>query len=217
MKTLTGISGGIDSAAALYLMLERDGVSPESVYCYHLRNIRRATTASADAEWAAFNAIQIWFNSFYPGINWRPGAVIDWRQWPVPLGASQFHALIRGSMAQRLGCSRILIAGVADDWNEDNEPEPRFTEHDAILRAMMPEAEVVEPLREMRKAEVMEIIPDDLLALTWSCSDAYRKDNHIYRCGGSPAPSPCTECLLVRNALPCGGLDMRWFDSGIAG
>ena len=57
----------------------------------------------------------------------------------------------------------FLIASIADDWNDSNEPQPRFLEHDAILSAIT-DAEILEPLREMRKAEVMQSIPDDLLS-----------------------------------------------------
>ena len=105
---LTALSGGVDSAAALYYVLEQEKVWTDTIHCYHLKNIRRATTCTADAEWISFLNIQQWFNARYEGIHWHIGANIDWREWPIPMGSAQFQALIRGTMAKQFGCSRIF-------------------------------------------------------------------------------------------------------------
>ena len=163
-------SGGIDSTAMLVKLLSEG--SDE----LHVHHIRMANLEGRDgAEQRAVDAIVSWCRARYrpfryseSGLDFRALAAI-----PIDYLSIAFVACQVAIDTPR--CTRIAVGSLAADTDNENRtarPRRAGDARDECYRARKlgePRVEWIYPVYGMPKAEIVAALPDQLLALTWSC------------------------------------------------
>ena len=190
VRALVLLSGGIDSATALYL------VKQETDDVYSMNMIYTQTydsEAEASNRLAAVAQVKEHFTVYLPffkhiGTLYRPAPSSEISSAYVPARNIVFYG-VAAAYAETIGASRIVFGSNADDSRELPDASPKFIQLiNELVRAGTRSGwegsriEIVNPLINLSKVEVLKLalrlkVP---LELTWSCYE--------------DLPAPCGRC-----------------------
>lgn len=197
MRALVLLSGGIDSATALYLTKQ------ETDNLYTLNVIYTQAydgEAEASKKLAAAAHVKEHLSVYLPFFKeietrYRPTPSLEISPAYVPARNMVFYG-VAAAYAETLGASRIVCGSNADDAKELPDARPEFIQlMNELIRAGTrsgredSELKIVNPLMDYNKVDVLKLalklkVP---LELTWSCYE--------------DGPTPCGRCRGCRTRL----------------
>ena len=189
MTTLVMFSGGLDSTAMLVKLLTQ---SRDELRVHHIRMVNRE--GRAEAEQAAVEAILAWcrrYRSFRYSESGLDFATLE----AIPIDYLSIAYVACQVAIDTPGCDRIAVASLSRDTDIVNRSARQRQVFDAMYdcyRARKlgePKVEWVYPVYDCTKAQVAELLPAELAALTWSCRRPVAKPGGWAPCGA------CKACL----------------------
>jgi 7-cyano-7-deazaguanine synthase in queuosine biosynthesis len=183
MATLVMLSGGLDSAAALYKLLTE---TRDELHVHHVRLVNRDRRERAEQD--AVEAIVAWCRAHCRPFRYSE-SVLDFAELeaiPIDYLAIAFAAC--QVAIDTPGCNRIAVGTLAADLDEIkrrvSEAQRRvFDAMYACYRARKlgdPDLKWIYPVYQLTKAQVAASLPEELRACAWSCrrpvatADGYR-------------------------------------------
>jgi 7-cyano-7-deazaguanine synthase in queuosine biosynthesis len=192
-------SGGIDSTAALYLTLTQNPNDHYLVFRVNLwngtsgsRTIREEQATEEIIAWLHRNGIN---NFDYKRLSFDYSSL-----GPPPIWDSEVINFTASVVIQaHPEISEFIEGAIKDDYDQDGFQE-RLNKIADILYTTTgqtkEELAIVFPINQMTKYQVMQALPEALLALTWSCRYPTIGPPYTYvRCGS------CPQCLVIDGVL----------------
>jgi 7-cyano-7-deazaguanine synthase in queuosine biosynthesis len=190
MTTLVMFSGGLDSTAMLVKLLEQ---SRDELRVHHVRMVNRE--GRAEAEQAAVEAIVAWCRRRYRPFRYSESALDFASLEAIPIDYLAIAYVACQVAIDTPGCDRIAVAALARDTdivNRSARQRQVFDAMHACYRARKlgePKVEWLYPVYDCSKAEIAEMLPPELAALTWSCRRPVARGAGWVPCGA------CKACL----------------------
>lgn len=188
-------SGGLDSAAMLYQVLNDEAYSDHVVHVHHmhLRNVERR----APAEAAAVKNTLAYFKAHYPDRLTYSECTLEYHfmtkgfLFDIEVGAFM-SANIASRDKRIVGIVRGQTKSDFDVGGEAYLQRGKRAQdiYDSLMQFEDFKPPFITPLVEMTKEEIWHSIPADLRRLTWSCRRPVYKENKAIPCGQC---SPCNE------------------------
>jgi 7-cyano-7-deazaguanine synthase in queuosine biosynthesis len=203
MRTLVMLSGGLDSTAALWHVLNHpEDYGQVHVHHIHIQNLE----ARWKAEAAAVQAVLAYMKQYAPSPFTTSESAINTPHFGGKfLFDTEIVSFITGYMTSRDPQIRKVIIGatgtdfamgISQAVTRGKAIHNAFHSKDADHSAAIKEY----PHRDLTKEEVYKTLPPELAALTWSCRTPRYKDGKPIECGR------CKTCVLelraVRAAAP---------------
>ncbi len=183
-------SGGLDSTAMLVRLLTE---SDEPLRVHHIRMENREMRA--DAEQAAVEAIVGWCRARYRPFRYSESG-LDFRGLEaIPIDYLCIAFVACQVAIDTPGCTRVAIGALKSDTDIDDRSARQrrvFDEMYGCYRARKlgePAMEWVYPVYQETKAGLARRLPDELVALTWSCRRPISLAGRVQPCG------TCKACL----------------------
>lgn len=183
-------SGGLDSTAMLVRLLTE---SDEPLRVHHIRMENREMRA--DAEQAAVEAIVGWCRARYRPFRYSESG-LDFRGLEaIPIDYLCIAFVACQVAIDTPGCTRIAVGALKSDTDIENRAARQrrvFDEMYGCYRARKlgePALEWVYPVYPETKAGLAGRLPDELVALTWSCRRPVSVAGRVQPCGA------CKACL----------------------
>lgn len=186
--TLVMLSGGIDSTAALWHVLN----NPESYGNIHVHHINIQNNEGRwRVESAAVNAIYEYLRSHLSTTFSTSESTINTPSFQNNfLYDAEIIGFITGYMTSRdSSIKKVIIGATGTDWDrQDNiskTVERSKSMHNAFYADSIDHSSSVKefPLRDMTKQEVYDSLPSDLALLTWSCRQPRIGNGRFIECG----------------------------------
>ena len=172
-------SGGLDSLAALYLLLTDPKYAEYSIHVHHVEIINKEDRHIAErcAVQKIINYLHV--NKYREFQYSESSVVIPSVNGNIPWD-TDITSFISGYMA-----SFVKFDGVAFGVNKDEAlhvSEKQSKRAEIIFESFSPHAIKIFPIVHMTKKEIFEFLPKDLSAISWSCRTPVYKDGQIIRC-----------------------------------
>jgi len=190
MTTLVMFSGGLDSTAMLVKLLEQ---SQDELRVHHVRMVNRE--GRAEAEQAAVEAIVAWCRRRYRPFRYSESGLDFASLEAIPIDYLSIAYVACQVAIDTPGCDRIAVAALSRDTDIAN----RATRQRQVFEAMYacyrarklgePQVEWIYPVYDCTKAQIAEMLPPELAALTWSCRRPVARGARWVPCGA------CKACL----------------------
>lgn len=209
MRAVVLLSGGIDSATALYLTKQET----EEIYTFNMVYTQSYDSeAEASKKLAAASQVKEHVSIYLPFFKdietrYRPAPSPEISSAYVPARNMVYYG-VAASYAETLGANRIVFGSNADDSRELPDAKPEFIQlMNELIRVGTrsgregSEIKIVNPLIDYSKAEVLKLalrlkVP---LELTWSCYEDARAP--CGRCRGCRTRRQAFEAIGVRDPL----------------
>jgi 7-cyano-7-deazaguanine synthase in queuosine biosynthesis len=170
VTTLVMFSGGIDSTAMLVKLLA-EGADELRVHHIHMDN----REMRAQAERRAVEGIVAYLKQNYRPFRYSESG-LDFRALEaIPIDYLSIAFVACQVAIDTPRCTRIALGSLAADTDIENRSARQrrvFEEMYACYRARKlgePQVEWIYPVHHMPKAELVAMLPAELLGLTWSC------------------------------------------------
>lgn len=183
-------SGGMDSTAMLVKLLTQ---SLDELRVHHIRMVNRE--ARAAAEQAAVEAILAWCRRRYRAFRASESGLDFASLEAIPIDYLSIAYVACQVAIDTPGCNRIAVASLSRDTDIANRSARQRQVFDAMhacYRARKlgePRVEWIYPVYDCSKAQIAEMLPPELMALTWSCRRPVPKPGGWAPCGS------CKACL----------------------
>ena len=190
MTTLVMFSGGMDSTAMLVKLLTQ---SKDELRVHHIRMVNRE--GRAEAERAAVEAILAWCRRRYRAFRYSESGLDFASLEAIPIDYLSIAYVACQVAIDTPGCDRIAVASLSRDTDIANRSRRQREVFDvmyACYRARKlgePQVEWIYPVYDCTKAQIAEILPPELMSLTWSCRRPVKKPGGWAPCG------TCKACL----------------------
>lgn len=175
-------SGGIDSLAALHILLNSPEYADYDIHCHHvhLHNIEGRTRAEANA----IRKILDWYNSRnYVRLKYSDSAF----KYPCFNGTFFYDSSITNFLAGQItassnGMVKYVAYGVTK--TDADAMNTAYTERGKnIFASFGTDVEKLYPVMEMTKGEIIKTLPPDLAVLAWSCRHPTYVNDMAVVCG----------------------------------
>jgi len=170
MTTLAMFSGGIDSTAMLVKLLAADA---EELRVHHIRMVN--AEGRDGAEQRAVEAIVAWCRRRYRPFRYSESA-LDFRGLEaIPIDYLSIAFVACQVAIDTPRCTRIAVGSLAADTDIVNRTERQKRVFDVMYECYRarklgePRVEWIFPVYDRAKSELAAGLPEELLALTWSC------------------------------------------------
>lgn len=208
-KTLVMLSGGADSTATLWHVLNRpDQYNDVHVHHVHIHNVEGRWKIEAQA----VKAILKYMGQHAPTAFTSSESVIA-----IPAVGKQFLfdtevvSFVTGYMTSRdPSITKVVIGATGDDFNRpttSNAVKKGRAVHNAFHENVDDHSSVIKdyPLKDLTKQEAYDTMPPDLACLTWSCRTPRKSGGSFIECG------VCKTCRLElrrlsRTKIPAEGI-----------
>ena len=197
MTTLVMFSGGMDSTAMLVRLLTQ---SDDALRVHHIRMVNRERRA--EAEQAAVDAILAWCRRRYRAFRYSESGLDFASLEAIPIDYLSIAYVACQVAIDTPGCDRIAVAALSRDTdivNRSRRQREVFDVMYACYRARKlgePKVEWLYPVYDCTKAQIAEILPPELMSLTWSCRRPVKKRGDWAPCGA------CKACLARGEVSP---------------
>jgi len=187
-------SGGIDSTAMLVKLLAESD-EPLRVHHIHMVNQERRETA----ERRAVDAVLGYCRKHYRTFRYSESGLDFQGLEAIPIDYISIAFVACQVAIDTPRCTRIAVGSLAADTDIENRSLRQrrvFDEMYACYRARKlgePKVEWIYPVYDCTKAQIAEILPPELAALTWSCR------RPVARKGGWEPCGACKACLARRD------------------
>jgi len=194
MTTLAMFSGGLDSTAMLVQLLEE---TSDELRVHHIRMLNKEGRAGAEQQ--AVEAILAWCRRRYRPFRSSESGLDFASLQAIPIDYLSIAYVACQVAIDTPGCDRIAVASLSSDTAiADRSARQRqvFDAMYACYRARKlgePQVEWIYPVYECSKAQIAEMLPAELAALTWSCR------RPVARKGGWDPCGACKACLARQN------------------
>lgn len=189
MKTiLLMYSGGIDSLAALYLLLTDSAYAEYTIHVHHVdiqsienRYVAERIAVTNTLEWLKDKGFK--FVESYSGV----GSQLYNNQFLYDGEITNFMA---GHICSCCPDIEQVVFGV----NKDDIDDPTFADRwrrANLIREVFTPVPSVYVFEYMTKRQVVDLLPPDLAQLSWSCRTPTYRDGHPIPCG------QCKTCLAL--------------------
>lgn len=183
-------SGGMDSTAMLVKLLAQ---SKDELRVHHIRMVNRE--GRAEAERAAVEAILAWCRRRYRAFRYSESGLDFTGLEAIPIDYLSIAYVACQVAIDTPGCERIAVASLSRDTdivNRSRRQREVFDVMYACYRARKlgePKVEWIYPVYDCSKSQVAELLPPELMDLTWSCRRPVEKPGGWAPCG------TCKACL----------------------
>ena len=190
MTTLVMFSGGLDSTAMLLKLLTQ---SEDALRVHHIRMANREMRAQAEGR--AAERIVAWCRQRYRPFQYSESGLDFTALEAIPIDYLSIAYVACQVAIDTPGCNRIAVASLARDTDIANRSARQRQVFDvmyACYRARKlgePKVEWIYPVYDCSKAQIAEMLPPELAALTWSCRRPVAKPGGWAPCGA------CKACL----------------------
>ena len=192
MAKLVMLSGGVDSTAALVKVLSETG---DDLFVHHiyLKNDMRRERPELVAVDKIVQYCQEKYRPFNFTMSYLDLSFMKNNVQPDVYSVTYMSALIIRQFPE-IDC--VIVSAIADDsLNPEMEERRIVSRHifkSFFLGRQMPHVDM--PLANMTKEQVIDILPSELLELTWSCrKPKIDRDNNYIRCG------KCHTCISIES------------------
>jgi 7-cyano-7-deazaguanine synthase in queuosine biosynthesis len=195
MTTLVMFSGGMDSTAMLVRLLTQ---SQDELRVHHIHMVNRE--ARAGAEQAAVQAILAWCRRRYRAFRYSESGLDFASLEAIPIDYLAIAYVACQVAIDTPGCRRIAVASLSRDTDIANRSARQRQVFDAMYACYRarklgePQLEWIYPVYDCSKAQIAEMLPAELMALTWSCRRPVVK-------GGGWAPCGSCKACLARQGV----------------
>lgn len=201
MTTLVMFSGGLDSTAMLFKLLNE---TRDALRVHHVRLINREGRARAEQD--AVESIVAWCRKHTRPFTYSESALDFSELAAIPIDYLSVAFAACQVAIDTPECTRIAVGTLAADLDEIKRSVTAvqrqvFDAMYACYRARkLGEAtlEWIYPVYELSKAEVASVLPSELLAMTWSCRRPVVEGGGYRICG---CCKPCLKRAEVSAAL----------------
>ena len=183
-------SGGLDSTAMLVKLLTQ---TQDDLRVHHIRMVNREGRAAA--EQAAVEAIVAACRKRYRPFRYSESGLDFAALEAIPIDYLSIAYVACQVAIDTPGCNRIAVASLSRDTdivNRSARQRQVFDVMHACYRARKlgePQVEWIYPVYDCTKAQIGEMLPPELAALTWSCR------RPVAREGGWEACGACKACI----------------------
>jgi hypothetical protein len=183
-------SGGLDSTAMLVKLLTK---SEDALRVHHIRMVNREGRALA--EQAAVEAIVAGCRRRYRPFQYSESGLDFAALEAIPIDYLSIAYVACQVAIDTPGCNRIAVASLSRDTDIANRSTRQRQVFDAMYACYRarklgePKVEWIYPVYECTKAQIAEMLPAELAALTWSCR------RPVARGAGWAACGACKACL----------------------
>jgi len=190
MTTLVMFSGGMDSTAMLVKLLIE---SRDELRVHHIHMANREMRARAEG--SAAERIVAYCRERYRAFRYSESALDFTSLEAIPIDYVSIAYVACQVAIDTPRCDRIAVASLSRDTAiADRSARQRqvFDAMYACYRARKlgePKVEWIYPVYDCSKRQIAEMLPPELMALTWSCRRPVEKPGGWAPCGG------CKACL----------------------
>src|ERR1044071_5572616 len=190
MATLVMFSGGMDSTAMLVKLLTQ---SADELRVHHIRMVNKEGRAGAEQQ--AVEAILAWCRRRYRPFRYSESGLDFASLEAIPIDYLSIAYVACQVAIDTPGCERIGVASLSRDTDIVNRSARQRQVFDAMYACYRarklgePKIEWVYPVYDCTKAQIAEMLPPELAALTWSCRRPVAKAGGWLPCG------TCKACL----------------------
>ena len=183
-------SGGMDSTAMLVKLLTQ---TADELRVHHIRMVNREGRAGAEQQ--AVEAILGWCRRRYRPFRYSESGLDFASLEAIPIDYLSIAYVACQVAIDTPGCDRIAVASLARDTDIVNRSARQRQVFDAMYACYRarklgePKVEWIYPVYECSKAQIAEMLPPELAALTWSCRRPVAKAGGWAPCGA------CKACL----------------------
>jgi 7-cyano-7-deazaguanine synthase in queuosine biosynthesis len=197
--TLLMFSGGLDSTGALWSLLKN---TKYNLHIHHLHLINKENRAAVEKQ-AVINILS-YISKGHANIKYSE----SYHQYPTYsylnkmndglaihenfMFDSDIYNFIAGNICMCLpNIKRVAIGRTLSDDNP--VIRERATRGNELLKLFAPDVEKIYPVEHLSKAEIYNMLPEDLRNLTWSCrTPIFLDKNTVEECG------ECATCLDIK-------------------
>jgi 7-cyano-7-deazaguanine synthase in queuosine biosynthesis len=189
-------SGGLDSTAMLVKLLTQ---SQDELRVHHIRMLNRE--GRAGAEQAAVEAILAWCRRRYRAFRYSESGLDFSSLEAIPIDYLSIAYVACQVAIDTPRCDRVAVASLARDTDIVDRSRRQREVFDAMYACYRarklgePSVEWIYPVYDCTKAQIAEMLPPELAALTWSCRRPVAKPGGWAPCGA------CKACL-ARQGVP---------------
>src|SRR5512134_4124876 len=164
------LSGGIDSTAMLVKLLT---ASADELRVHHIRMVNREGRDRAESR--AVEAIVAYCRAHYRPFRYCESGLNFSALEAIPIDYVSIAFVACQVAIDTPGCNRVAVGALATDTDIANRSARQkrvFEEMYACYRARKlgePRVEWIYPVHHLPKAELVAMLPAELLGLTWSC------------------------------------------------
>ena len=190
MTTLVMFSGGLDSTAMLVKLLTE---SKDALRVHHIRMANREMRARAEGY--AAERIIAYCRERYRPFQYSESGLDFTALEAIPIDYISIAYVACQVAIDTPGCTRIAVASLARDTDIVNRSARQRQVFDAMYACYRarklgePQVEWIYPVYDCSKAQIAEMLPPELLTLTWSCRRPVKKPGGWAPCG------TCKACL----------------------
>jgi 7-cyano-7-deazaguanine synthase in queuosine biosynthesis len=190
MTTLVMFSGGLDSTAMLVKLLTQ---TQDELRVHHIRMANREMRAQAEGY--AAERIVAWCRQRYRPFRYSESGLDFTGLEAIPIDYLSIAYVACQVAIDTPGCDRIAVASLSRDTDIVNRSARQRQVFDAMYACYRarklgePRVEWVYPVYDCSKAQVAQMLPAELAALTWSCRRPVAKAAGWAPCG------TCKACL----------------------
>lgn len=179
-------SGGMDSAYVLYLLLSRG----EGVLLHHTR--LKNSQGRDGKEYASVQATLDWLDAQdLPGWYDYIETTLDMTQVPyfkrdIYIWAWQTGCLL--SLLQYQHIKKVATGRHLNSYTDFTQPEQAAREGRMLYQQVLPllagreDIHITHPIGDLTKKDIIDAMPRELRALTWSCRRPTREGQRCHRC-----------------------------------
>jgi 7-cyano-7-deazaguanine synthase in queuosine biosynthesis len=190
MATLVMFSGGMDSTAMLVKLLAQ---SEDELRVHHIRMVNREGRAGAEQQ--AVEAILAGCRRRYRPFRYSESGLDFASLDAIPIDYLSIAYVACQVAIDTPGCDRIAVASLSRDTDIVNRSARQRQVFDAMYACYRARklgetrVEWVYPVYDCSKAQIAEMLPPELAALTWSCRRPVARGPGWVPCGA------CKACL----------------------
>jgi len=194
MATLVMFSGGMDSTAMLVKLLTQ---SADELRVHHIRMVNKEGRAGAEQQ--AVEAILAWCRRRYRPFRYSESGLDFASLEAIPIDYLSIAYVACQVAIDTPGCERIAVGSLSRDTDIVNRSARQRQVFDAMYACYRarklgePKVEWIYPVYDCTKAQIAEMLPPELAALTWSCR------RPVARKGGWEPCGACKACLARRD------------------
>ena len=183
-------SGGMDSTAMLVKLLTQ---TADELRVHHIRMVNREMRAQAEGY--AAERIVAYCRARYRPFRYSESGLDFAELEAIPIDYLSIAYVACQVAIDTPGCDRIAVASLARDTDIVNRSARQRQVFDAMYACYRarklgePKVEWTYPVYECSKAQIAEMLPPELAALTWSCRRPVAKAGGWAPCGA------CKACL----------------------
>jgi 7-cyano-7-deazaguanine synthase in queuosine biosynthesis len=190
MTTLVMFSGGMDSTAMLVKLLTQ---SQDELRVHHVRMANREMRARAEGD--AAERIVAYCRQRYRPFRYSESGLDFTALEAIPIDYLSIAYVACQVAIDTPRCDRIAVASLSRDTDIRNRSARQRQVFDAMYACYRarklgePQVEWIYPVYDCSKAQIAEMLPPELMALTWSCRRPVEKPGGWAPCG------TCKACL----------------------